>query len=176
MSKVLARVVPASDRPRGPDAVLELPVPEDWLSAGATVEIELPRNLVCAVCEGGGCDTCGRSGAVTLRGRGEPAELVEVTLPRPDAPSTAGRGIVLRVSERGGLPPADAELPRGNLLLSVRVGEPRQGVARVRRTIAPPAAERPGSLVPPGSLRLLGYVAALVLVVAIILILQWMSR
>ena len=66
-AKVLGRVT-APDRPRGPDVVMTLSIPLDWMLAGATLEFELPRNLACAACGGGGCDACGRSGAVTIRG------------------------------------------------------------------------------------------------------------
>jgi len=89
-------------------------VPHAWLKRGAVVELELPRHLVCAACDGGGCDTCERSGAVTLRERGEPADLVEVTLP-----GEHGEAFVIRLPERGGLPPLGSGLPRGNLLLRV---------------------------------------------------------
>lgn len=89
-------------------------MPPAWLKRGAVVELELPRHLVCAACDGGGCDTCERSGAVTLRERGEPADLVEVTLP-----GEQGDTFVIRLPERGGLPPHGSGLPRGNLLLRV---------------------------------------------------------
>ncbi|HVU04037.1 MAG TPA: hypothetical protein VHE30_19895 [Polyangiaceae bacterium] len=142
--KVLGRITASMDRPRGPDVLLSLSVPEAWLAEGATLQIELPRNLACAACEGGGCDACGRSGAVSTRGRKEPAELVEVTLPRPtipdEAPSSASRVVVMRIPDRGGLPSASVELPRGNLMLSVRsgTGEPR-GVTRLAQpSLAPP--------------------------------------
>lgn len=89
-------------------------MPHAWLKRGASVELELPRHLVCAACDGGGCDTCERSGAVTLRERGEPADLVEVTLP-----GEHGETFVIRLPERGGLAPLGSGLPRGNLLLRV---------------------------------------------------------
>ena len=92
----------------------------DWLTVGEVVELELPRNLACAGCGGGGCDTCGRSGAITLRRRNEPAEVVEVTLPaRPDDELPDSRGLTLRIPEQGGLPEAGSDLPRGLLLLTV---------------------------------------------------------
>lgn len=78
------------------------------------IELELPRNLVCATCDGGGCDSCERSGAVTLRGRGEPADLLRVTLPGEQS-----EAFVIRLPERGGLPPLGSGLPRGHLLLRV---------------------------------------------------------
>ena len=92
----------------------------EWLVVGEVVELELPRNLACATCGGGGCDACGRSGAITLRKRDEPAEVVEVTLPaRSGDELPDSRGITLRIPEQGGLPPPDSDLPRGVLLLTV---------------------------------------------------------
>jgi hypothetical protein len=78
------------------------------------VELELPRHLICAACDGGGCDTCERSGGVTLRERGEPPDLIEVALP-----GEKHEAFVIRLPERGGLPPEGSGLPRGNLLLRV---------------------------------------------------------
>jgi hypothetical protein len=111
--------------------------------AGAAIEFELPRHVACATCGGGGCDTCERSGAITLRGRDEPAEVVRVTLPKfdegEDPPSSGKRGIVLRIREHGGLPAPESGLPRGTLLLRVVLAEASDpGVYRVRRT-EPPA-------------------------------------
>jgi hypothetical protein len=119
MAEVLGRVVSGDlGRPRGPDANHRIRVPLAWLERGAVVELELPRHLVCAACDGGGCDACERSGAVTLRERGEPADLVEVTLPGEQADT-----FVIRLPERGGLPPLGSGLPRGNLLLRVEPSE-----------------------------------------------------
>ena len=96
-------------------------VRREWLVVGEVIELELPRNLSCATCGGGGCDACGRSGAITLRKRDEPAEIVEVTLPaRPsDDEVPDSRGITLRIPEQGGLPEPGSNLPRGLLLLTV---------------------------------------------------------
>jgi hypothetical protein len=113
------------------------------------IELELPRHLVCAACEGGGCDICERSGGVTLRERGEPAGLVEVTLPA-DQEAT----FVIRLPERGGLPPLGSDLPRGNLLLrvepsaeadaSVSLAISSPEIAEARRALSerPPALAR----------------------------------
>lgn len=121
MSEVLARVKSrAVEGPRGPDVVHRVKVRREWLTVGEVVELELPRNLACAACGGGGCDTCGRSGAITLRRRSEPAEVVEVTLPaRSGDELPDSRGITLRIPEQGGLPPPNSDLPRGVLLLTV---------------------------------------------------------
>ena len=67
VAEVLGRVVQAElESPRGPDASHRIRVPKDWLEQGAIIELELPRHLTCRACEGGGCDICERSGAVTL--------------------------------------------------------------------------------------------------------------
>src|SRR6187399_3315327 len=116
MAEVLGRVVPSDlSGPRGPDATHRIRVPRAWLKQGALVELDLPRHLVCAACEGGGCDTCERSGGVTLRERGAPADVLEVALPRAKADET----FVIRLPERGGLAPEGSGLPRGHLLLRV---------------------------------------------------------
>src|SRR3954452_3378581 len=115
MAEVLGRVVAGDlERPRGPDANHRVRVPRTWLERGAVVELELPRNLVCASCDGGGCDVCERSGAVTLRGRGEPADLLRVTLP-----GAQSERFVIRLPQRAGLPPLACRLPRGAMPLCV---------------------------------------------------------
>lgn len=123
LPEVLARVTSrAVEGPRGPDVLHRIRVPREWLSAGEVIELELPRNLACAACGGGGCDTCGRSGAITLRQRDELAEVVEVTLPvRPgaDTEEAEQQGLTLRIPEQGGLPEPGSELPRGMLLLTL---------------------------------------------------------
>jgi hypothetical protein len=85
------------------------------LKQGVEVELDLPRHLVCAACEGGGCDACDRSGGVTLRERGAPVDVIEVLLPR--APND--EVFVIRLPERGGIAPHGSGLPRGHLLLRV---------------------------------------------------------
>lgn len=121
LPEVLARVTSrAAVGPRGPDVLHRVKVRREWLVAGEVIELELPRNLACAACGGGGCDACGRSGAITLRRREEPAEVVEITLPaRPEDDAPDSRGITLRIPEQGGLPEPGSELPRGLLLLTV---------------------------------------------------------
>ena len=121
LPEVLARVTSrAVEGPRGPDVLHRVKVKREWLTIGEVIELELPRNLSCAACGGGGCDKCGRSGAITLRRRNEPAEIVEVTLPvRSQDEVPDSRGITLRIPEQGGLPEPGSELPRGVLLLTV---------------------------------------------------------
>jgi hypothetical protein len=137
VSEVLARVTNRTlDVPRGPDVLHRIRVPAAWLESGEVIEFELPRNLACAACEGGGCDTCQRAGAITLRGRDELAEILSVTLPRrkPDAEGEP-RSVVIRIPEQGGLPPEHGDvLPRGLLLLRVEPAELADpGVTRMSR-------------------------------------------
>jgi hypothetical protein len=146
-AKVLARVVASKDRPRGPDTQLTVTVPEAWITEHATIEVDLPRNLACAICGGGGCDACDRAGAISLRGRADPAESVEVTLPHADAlesKSGAPRAITVRIPERGGMAKAGSELPRGNLMLTIRDGaELSGGVKRLPGPSVPPPPVTP---------------------------------
>jgi hypothetical protein len=151
----LGRVTGAVDVPRGPDVLHRLRVAAAWLEEGALIEFELPRNLKCAACEGGGCDRCERSGAISVRGRKEIGEVVQVTLPKRTESSyestASGRTIVIRIPERGGIAP-DPDLPRGLLLLSVvPADEPDPGVARVERPVAaaPVAGAEPVQELPP---------------------------
>lgn len=132
MAEVLGRVTGHLEGPRGPDALYGVRVPKAWLEEGAALELELPRHLSCAACEGGGCDACERSGALTLRGKAEPPELLELRLPAQPDLAGAARSLILRVPERGGFPKDDHALPRGCLLLSVSVAaEPDPGVRRL---------------------------------------------
>jgi len=165
-------------------------VPREWLALGEVIELELPRNLACAGCGGGGCDACGRSGAITLRQRDEPAEVVEVTLPtrsRDELPDS--RGITLRIPEQGGLPPPGSELPRGVLLLTViPSAEADPNVRRLRGVPSkrPPASVvesdempiQPGAPVGPrrASTALVIVAVAVVLWVLLLIWLRWAGR
>jgi hypothetical protein len=100
------------------------------------IELELPRNLTCAACEGGGCDACDRSGAITMRERGDPPALVLVTLRASDRDGT----FLVRLPEHGGRAEADSSLPRGHLLL--RVQPSGQADPGVKRTHSAAAIER----------------------------------
>ena len=116
---VLGKVTTAVDVPRGPDVTYCVRIPREWLVAGATVRVELPRNLACAQCAGGGCDVCGGAGALTLRGRNDPPESLEVTLPAAGDDPPSERSLTLRIPENGGHPAPDSGLPRGQLLLTL---------------------------------------------------------
>lgn len=124
----LGKVLDDPNRPRGPDVEFRVEVPTGWLNERAEVEIRLPRNLPCAACGGGGCDTCRRSGAVTLRDRESEPEVLRVALPPLN---DQGSATCLRIPERGG-ESIDPTRPRGNLLLTICAGEATSaGVERV---------------------------------------------
>ncbi len=171
MPEFLAKVTPRTlNVPRGPDVTHRIRVPRSWFEAGEVVEFELPRNVTCAACEGGGCDACERSGAVTLRARDELAEILSVTLPLRKGQGEI-RSIVIRIPEQGGFAPGDgAALPRGLLLLRVEpssVADPT--VSRVGASARPLSQRVIQSLripqSPRGRARLFA-VAALIIVLA----------
>jgi hypothetical protein len=160
-------------------------VRREWLTVGEVVELELPRNLACAACGGGGCDACGRSGAITMRSRDEPAEVVEVTLPaRSDDDLPDSRGITLRIPEQGGLPPPDSDLPRGVLLLTVVPSpDPDPSIKLLRGVPSkrPPASivdsdEMPTAVVAPAPPRRLSTARVIVIAALVlwILLLIWL--
>jgi hypothetical protein len=164
----LARVTGNLDVPRGPDVTHKVRVKPEWLDVGATIEFELPRNLACASCKGGGCDKCDRAGAITLRDRSEPAELVTVTLPRQttDMETTAsGRSIVVRIPERGGLPDSP-KLPRGLLLLNVTPAD----IADVSIVEAPAPTPPPGSVRPAAPSRRIDPVVIVIAILVVLLL------
>lgn len=131
MAQALGNVLKDTEGPRGPDVELKIEVPEAWLKERAHVEVELPRNLPCASCGGGGCDTCHRAGAVSLRERNTEPEILSVALPPLDA---GGRNQCLRIPERGG-PAEDPDQPRGHLFLTVSTADqPTELVTRVARS------------------------------------------
>ena len=184
MSEVLGRVTTRTDVPRGPDVVHRIRVPRAWLEAGAVVELELPRNLACATCDGGGCDVCERAGAVALRGRRELPELVRVTLPSRNREAVAAApSVVIRIPEQGGLPAEGSALPRGLLLLRVELSDaPDPGVCLVRARSSIPAAlarvvhSLRASKPTPKQARSIATVAAMVLILALALLAFWRLR
>lgn len=110
----------ALDADEGPRARARITVPAGWADGASIVEIALPRALACARCDGGGCDGCGRSGA--LRGpASEAARVVRVRLPKG-----LGAGVTVRLAEPFGRGSAIAQL-----WLEVRPGEAAPSVRRV---------------------------------------------
>ncbi|AUX25289.1 hypothetical protein SOCEGT47_058330 [Sorangium cellulosum] len=53
----------ALDASGGSQGRLSLAVPAAWARDGAGIEISVPARICCARCDGGGCDSCDRSGA-----------------------------------------------------------------------------------------------------------------
>lgn len=177
VSEVLARVTTRTlDAPRGPDVVHRIRVPQAWFEAGDVVEFELPRNLACAACNGGGCDVCERAGAITLRGRQELPEFLQVTLPvRKLEMDGEARGVVIRIPEQGGLPPQHGEaLPRGLLLLRVELAEVADpGVSRVVQPEPPTSRQRLSLRLPKPSRKqaqLLAVAVAIVLAAGLVML------
>ncbi len=132
--QVLGRLVdPAAlDAGDGPRALLRVEAPSAWLEAGGEVAVATPARLVCARCEGGGCDACGRSGALAAPEDVDARHLV-ATLP-----PSSGEGVALRLVRPFG------ELTTiEQLILEVRPGAASRGLTRIsptelaRRTSSP---------------------------------------
>ncbi len=131
MGEVLGKLKSRSlNETRGPDVLHSIRVPVEWLEQGETIEVDLPRNLACANCEGGGCDQCERAGAVSLRERDAPPETLKVSLPSRSS-ETVRQPLLLRIPERGGFSRSEQE-PRGLLMLRVNgAPEPDDGIRLV---------------------------------------------
>jgi hypothetical protein len=111
----------------GPRGLVRIELPAAWLVEPCAIDLTVPPRLVCARCDGGGCDGCERSGAVRAPSD-RATRTVRVTLPR-DA-----HRVAVRIAEPFG--------PRGGiaqLILEVREGRaPSPGVIRCGRALAPP--------------------------------------
>jgi len=121
---VLGKVTSDYEVPSGPEAILDLVIDRRWLSDECTIDVDLPRHLGCAACEGAGCKICGQSGAITVRDRSEPPEVLRLTLPRqtldPGRAPDSKRALLFRVQGRGGLSDDGAgKVQRGRLLLRI---------------------------------------------------------
>jgi hypothetical protein len=79
MTTSLGSVLERDDLADGPRARLTVDVLDTWLEAGRVLEIVVPTRLACARCEGGGCDGCGKSGAIRIPA-GEQERTVRITL------------------------------------------------------------------------------------------------
>lgn len=140
MSTTLAKVtLDALSEPRGPDVIHSIRVPGAWLSRGETIELELPRQLNCAHCQGGGCDQCQRAGAIRLCQPHEPPETVRVSLPdtRGLDESQADKPLLVRIPHAGGRSLTE-DLPRGLLMLQIT----RAADADLSVRLVPPEVER----------------------------------
>jgi hypothetical protein len=98
-------------------------VPQSWFLQGATLQIQLPRLLSCARCDGGGCDACGRRGAFEQEAAGIASE-VAVVLPLLSVERCSA--VRLRLPALGARA-EQPELPAGHLLLTVVPRPPEPG-------------------------------------------------
>lgn len=114
----------ALDADEGPRARARVTVPAAWADGASLLEVTVPRALECARCDGGGCDACGRSGA--LRGpESDAARVVRLRLPRG-----LGDGVALRLARPFG---RGSEITQ--LWLEVRPGDaPGKSVRRLAGT------------------------------------------
>ena len=135
----LGRVLDPSvlDACPGPRARLSVEVSAAWLSEGADLVVTAPARLVCARCDGGGCDACARTGALRApEGAGD--RVVRATL----APTP--RAVALRIPH-----PFGADHAIDQLLLELRPGAaPSAGVERVARVAPSGEAAAPAGRLP----------------------------
>lgn len=124
-------------------AKLRVEVAVAW--AGREVSVTVPRRLVCSSCDGGGCDACGRSGALRLPESDGPRTILVVL------PPSLGEGVALRLAR----PFEDAEIDV--LLLEV---VPAERSSPSCQLVPREEAHRPGS-------RLVWLAAAVVFVVLV---------
>ena len=68
MATPLGSVLERDELTTGPHGRLTVDVLDAWLPPGTVLEVVVPGRLACARCEGGGCDACGKSGAIRLAG------------------------------------------------------------------------------------------------------------
>ncbi|NUP14185.1 MAG: hypothetical protein HOW73_49760 [Polyangiaceae bacterium] len=110
----------------GSCAKLRIEVPPAW--AGADIEVNVPGKLACWHCDAGGCDRCGRSGAIRLS---TPGRTLPLRLPREPRDAAVIR-----------LPHPFADEALGMLMLEiVAAGSPSPSCRRVSTAVS---AERPG--------------------------------
>ena len=151
--------VAALDSSSGPSARVRVGVEPGW-ARGDMLDVVVPERLMCARCDGGGCDACGRSGAV--RAPSDPAaRMVRVELPELGA-----TGVAIRLVRPFG-DAADLE----QLRIELRHGAPSDAGVRVEHTAAPRAlavAAASGPRAPPAVV-IAGGVAALAAAAAVLL-------
>lgn len=115
MTESLAKIELPEAGVRAGDALWDVALPRAWFDGEHRATLTLPRRLSCALCEGGGCDACARSGVLDAGSSSE----VDVTVPRLTEDQTAVRMRVPGVEALGG----------GLLLLTLRVAAaPSPGV------------------------------------------------
>jgi hypothetical protein len=114
------------------------------------------------------------------RGRDEPPEIVQVTLPEWSAQEgDPANSVTLRIPEQGGLPAAGSRLPRGLLLLTVVADvQPDSGVRRATVSLAPPPATHPARVPAPrrSNAQVIAVAVAVALFIGFLLWLRWTGR
>lgn len=136
MAKPLAQVtdVEALDAHEGTCARLLITVPSAW--TGATLSIAAPRRMTCGRCDGGGCDSCARSGAL----QAPDERQLRLTLP-----ALTDQGALIRIPA----PFADPSIEQ--LIVEVTIGDAASsGVSRISaasRALAVPSPTQPPALV-----------------------------
>lgn len=145
MAQALGRVVDTSAldscaEPRGRHAIV---VPVEWV--GAEILIAVPTRIVCARCDGGGCDGCRRRGGHRIDGDAE-ARAIRVRLPR----SMEGVVVLRIVRPFGHAEGAIAQLhvearvgpgaSGGVVLCALATPDPAPPVARAAPRVAPRVA------------------------------------
>ena len=158
MSTPLARVLdPAAlDVLDGRSACVDIVVPDGWVADGSQVEFTLPLRVTCARCDGGGCDSCDRSGAFRLS-EASADRCVTLVVP-PKVPSK------LRLAE----PLADGTLAL--LQVGVRAGpEPSRGLKRIAPRRRRAAVTQPASSVAPIPWLLIAAGVILALLLAVVM-------
>lgn len=137
MAKPLAQVtdVQALDALDGTAARVSIRVPATW--GGVTVEVSIPRMLTCDRCDGGGCDSCARSGALRAPKDGD-VRRITMTLPTTIAPTKIR------------LPTPFEDPCIEQLFVEIRPGELSDSVRRLspERALAAPAAAPSPSMLP----------------------------
>lgn len=112
MAQALGRVVNSSaldacGRSRGRHTI---EVPKAWV--GAEIMVAIPSRVVCARCDGGGCDGCGRRGGHRIEGDVSARSL------RVKLPHSIDNAVVLRLVK----PFGDADGAIAQLHLEARIG------------------------------------------------------
>jgi hypothetical protein len=98
MSTPLGSVLEHEDLTAGTRGRLSVDVLDAWLAPGTLLELVVPVRLACARCDGGGCDACGKSGAIRISGD-EQKRSLRITL----SESARGVRLVRPLGEDAGL-------------------------------------------------------------------------
>lgn len=111
MAAELGRVIDprAAAEKSGRRGRLALTVPDGW--EDAEIEIRVPHRLRCELCDGGGCDSCGKSGAIAVEVDDEARRVLM------RVPSGLDRGALVRLVD-----PFGPGVDLGVLILELRVG------------------------------------------------------